>query len=172
MLRNHDRHFLKNFTLIIVGLHVVAVVLIALAWFLHQRQPVEENATATAEVDARLQPVAAVYAGATGAAARAAAAEAARTAAASEVAYGGTLDGKVVYDQLCSACHGSGVGGAPVMTQAAWAPRIAKGHDTLVQNAIAGFQGEAGVMPPKGGNPALTDEQVAATVQWMLDNLQ
>ena len=48
MLRNHDRHFLKNFTLIIVGLHVVAVVLIALAWFLHQRQPVEENATATA----------------------------------------------------------------------------------------------------------------------------
>lgn len=172
MLRNHDRHFLKNFTIVIVGLHVVALALIVLAWMLHEARPVEENSAAIAEVDARLQPVGAVYAGATGAAARAAAAEAARAAAAAQVAYGGTLDGQVIYDQLCGACHANGVGGAPLMTRAAWAPRIARGEETLIDHAIAGFQGETGIMPPKGGNPSLTDEQVAATVRWMLDNLQ
>ena len=50
--------------------------------------------------------------------------------------------------------------------------RIAQGADTLHKHAIEGFQGNAGIMPAKGGNPALTDEQVIATVQWMVDNLQ
>ena len=42
----------------------------------------------------------------------------------------------------------------------------------LDRHAIEGFQGAAGLMPAKGGNPALTDEQVVATVQWMVDNLK
>lgn len=172
MLRNHDRTFLRNFTIIIVALHVVALVLLLLARGLHNAQPMEENHAAVAAVEARLQPMGAVYAGASGVAARAAAAAAARDAAAGQVAYGGTLDGQVIYDQLCGACHTAGVAGAPQLTQAAWAPRIGKGTETLVQHAIDGFQGETGVMPPKGGNPALTDEQVAASVEWMLDNLQ
>ena len=172
MLRDHDRTFLKHFTIIIVALHVVAVGLLLLARMIHGAQPSEEHPTAVAAVEARLAPVAGVYAGETGAAAQAAAAAAAQAAAASQVAYGGTLDGQVIYDQLCSACHASGVAGAPAMTQAAWQPRLAKGMETLVQHAIDGFQGETGVMPPKGGNPALTNEQVAASVEWMLDNLQ
>ena len=40
------------------------------------------------------------------------------------------------------------------------------------KHAIEGFQGSAGIMPAKGGNPNLTDEQVIATVQWMVDNLK
>jgi cytochrome c5 len=27
-------------------------------------------------------------------------------------------------------------------------------------------------MPPRGGNPAISDEQIDATVRWMLDNLK
>ena len=50
--------------------------------------------------------------------------------------------------------------------------RIAQGKDTLHKHAIEGYTGAAGVMPAKGGNPALTDEQVIATVDWMLANLQ
>ena len=172
MLREHDRTFLKHFTIVIVALHVVAALLLVLAFGLHQAAPVEENTAAVAATDARLRPIGDVYAGATGAAARAAAAEAARAAAASQVAYGGTLDGGVIYQQLCSACHGSGVAGAPTLTQAAWAPRIAQGEEVLLRHAIDGYQGELGVMPPKGGNPSLTDEQVAASLDWMLDNLQ
>ena len=34
------------------------------------------------------------------------------------------------------------------------------------------YAGETGVMPAKGGNPALTDEQVQATVDWMLANIK
>ena len=43
-----------------------------------------------------------------------------------------------------------------------------QGLDTLVSKATSGFQGTAGVMPAKGGNPALTDDQVKATVEWMV----
>ncbi|MBT2782687.1 cytochrome c5 family protein, partial [Lysobacter sp. ISL-52] len=39
-------------------------------------------------------------------------------------------------------------------------------------HAVDGFTGTSGVMPPKGGNPALTNEQVAATVDWMLGNIK
>ncbi|MGH8031869.1 MAG: c-type cytochrome, partial [Luteimonas sp.] len=66
----------------------------------------------------------------------------------------------------------SGAGGAPMMTAAGFGARASKGQDTLVKHAMEGFTGTAGVMPAKGGNPALTDEQVKATVDWMLANLK
>ena len=80
--------------------------------------------------------------------------------------------GAVIFDSLCAGCHKSGAGGAPTMLTAHWAARIAQGKDTLNKHAIEGFTGAAGVMPAKGGNPALTDEQVVATVDWMLGNLK
>lgn len=172
MLRNHDITFLKQFAIVILGLHIVAAVLLVVAWVLHENRAVEEDPRRAQAVEQRLRPVGAVYAGASGAAARAAAAEAAREAAAGQIAYGGTLDGQVIYDQLCGACHGSGAGGAPTLARAEWSARLAKGRDTLLAHAIEGYQGEDGIMPPRGGNPALTDEQVAASVDWMLDNLQ
>ncbi|TQD51331.1 c-type cytochrome, partial [Marilutibacter aestuarii] len=102
----------------------------------------------------------------------AAASAAAAAAAASQVAYGGTLDGAVIYNNLCTGCHTSGAGGAPTLDHSHWDARLAKGTDTLHKHAIEGFTGEAGLMPAKGGNPALTDEQVVAAVDWMLDNLK
>lgn len=124
-----------------------------------------------AEVKARIAPVGAVLAGASGeaalAAARAATAEATNPAAAAT-----PKDGRSVYEGLCSACHGSGIAGAPRLERAAWEARIAKGRETLYRNALQGYAGESGVMPPKGGNLELSDEDVRATVDWMLDNLQ
>ena len=78
----------------------------------------------------------------------------------------------MIYGKLCSACHASGAGGAPKLEHAAWDARIAQGNDTLVKHAVEGFQGAAGLMPAQGGNPALTDEQVAATVKWMIENIK
>lgn len=84
-----------------------------------------------------------------------------------------TAQGKQVYDKACFACHAQGIAGAPkVGDKAAWEPRIAKGMDTLVNHAINGFQGEAGVMPPKGGFMNLTDEEVTAAVAYMVAESQ
>lgn len=171
-MRNTDLTFLKNFTLIIIALAILAALLIVVALMIHNRAPTEPSPIAEQRVLDRLTPVGGVYAGETGAAAMAAAADAARAAAASQVAYGGTLDGGVIYQQLCGACHTSGAGGAPRMVRAEWTDRIAQGMDVMVEHSIDGFQGDYGIMPPRGGNPALTDEQVEATVVWMVDNLQ
>lgn len=169
---NHDLTFLKHFSMVILFLMGVTAVLLVFAAYLHGTAPHDPDPRAEARVIERIRPVGAVYAGETGAAAMAAAAEAARLAAASQVAYDGTLDGSVIYGNLCGACHTSGAGGAPMLTQAAWAPRVAQGIDTLVKHAIEGYQGSAGLMPARGGNPALTDEQVEASVKWMVDNLK
>jgi cytochrome c5 len=80
----------------------------------------------------------------------------------------GNLTGAQVYTQVCTTCHGAGIAGAPkVGDKAAWAPRIAQGDKTLFQHAIAGFQGKAGVMPPKGGNGDLADVEVERAVVYM-----
>lgn len=172
MLRNQDLVFLRHFSLVIGVLLGITVLLLVLARFMQGVLPPEADPQMAIRLEQRLRPVGAVYAGATGAAAKAAAEEAARQAAASQVAYGGTLDGSVIYQGLCGACHTSGAGGAPKLEQAAWGARIAQGNDTLHKHAIEGFQGSAGLMPAKGGNPSLTDEQVIATVDWMLGNIK
>ncbi|MCB1627023.1 MAG: cytochrome c5 family protein [Xanthomonadales bacterium] len=179
-MTKHDATFMRHFSQIIAGLVVFTLILMVVAWFMHHGFYGEGGVGANderaqleaARVDERLKPMGQVYAGETGRAAMLAQAEAARQAAASQVAYGGTTDGSVIYGNLCSACHTAGVAGAPKLEQAAWSSRIGQGMDTLVKHAIEGFQGQAGIMPARGGNPSLTDEQVAATVQWMVDELK
>lgn len=171
-MRNHDLVFLKHFSMVIVFLVGLTVALILLGIYINSQQEPEPNPVAERAMAERVRPVGAVYAGSTGAAAQAAAAAAAASASAGQVAYDGTLDGSVIYANLCGACHTAGAAGAPKMEKAAWTARIAQGMDTLNTHAINGFQGAAGVMPAKGGNPNLTDEQVIATVQWMVDNLK
>ncbi|PJJ96581.1 cytochrome C class I [Lysobacteraceae bacterium NML91-0213] len=171
-MRNYDLDFLKKFSLVILFLIVVTGGLIVLAWSLHGTIAPEESESAALQRLDRIAPVAEVYAGSTGAAAQAAAASAAAAQAASQVAYGGTLDGSVIYNNLCAGCHTSGAGGAPTLLRAQWTARLAQGTETLHRHAIEGFTGAAGVMPARGGNPALSDEQVIASVDWMIENLQ
>lgn len=79
--------------------------------------------------------------------------------------------GKTTYDSACWLCHNPGAAGAPKFADvAAWEPRIAKGMDTLYDHAINGFQGEAGLMPPKGGRTDLSDDEVRAAVAYMVDS--
>ena len=171
-MRNYDLEFLKHFSMVIGFLMLVTVGLMVGAYFLHQSIPPEVSPTAAAKTQARIAPTGAVYAGATGAAAQAAAQAAALAAASSQQAYGGTLDGAVIYQNLCGACHTGGVGGAPMLTAAGMGARASKGADMLHKHAIEGFTGDAGIMPARGGNPGLTDEQVIATVDWMLANVK
>ena len=171
-MRNHDLVFLKHFSQVIGFLVVITLALILLGLYFNSSQEFDPNPVADAAAVERIRAVGGVYAGSTGAAAAAAAQAAAAEAAAGQVAYDGTLDGAVIYNNLCSACHGSGAGGAPKLERAEWTARIAQGMETLDKHAIEGFTGATGMMPAKGGNPSLSDEQVVATVQWMVDNLQ
>jgi cytochrome c5 len=80
----------------------------------------------------------------------------------------GSMTGQQVYAQICKTCHETGLAGAPKMgDKAAWQPRIAQGEQTLGQHAIQGFQGKGGVMPPKGGDASLTDEEVHRAVVYL-----
>ena len=168
-MRHHDLVFLKHFSQVIAILVGITIALIFLGHYINGLKPVEPNRAAIAATKARIQPVGAVYAGATGAAAQAAAAAEASKGA---VAFDGTLDGSVIFGGVCTGCHGTGALGAPTLTKAAWASRIAQGVDTLHQHAIEGYKGGAGQMPAKGGMAALSDEQVKATVDWMLTQLK
>jgi cytochrome c5 len=73
-------------------------------------------------------------------------------------------NGKDVYTKTCSACHAMGVAGAPKFgDKAAWGPRLKEGIDHLLGVALKG----QGAMPPKGGNPALSDADVKAAIEYM-----
>jgi len=78
-------------------------------------------------------------------------------------------DGQQVYQATCVACHGAGIAGAPKLDdKGQWAARIAKGVDNLYASAVNGVQGSAGVMPARGGNPALSNAEVRAAVDYMV----
>ena len=72
--------------------------------------------------------------------------------------------GEQVYQSVCMACHAAGVANAPKLGDAnAWAPFIKTGFEEMLKVAIHG----KGAMPAKGGNPALSDFEVARAVVYM-----
>jgi cytochrome c5 len=74
--------------------------------------------------------------------------------------------GESTYQQACAMCHAAGVADAPIMgEQRAWAERIALGREALISSSING----KGFMPPKGGQTQLSDEDVIAAVDFMID---
>ena len=78
--------------------------------------------------------------------------------------------GKSVFGKVCAMCHAVGAAGAPKPgDKADWGPRIAQGKDMLYKHAIEGFTGAKGMMPPRGANAALTDDEVKAAVDYMAD---
>jgi cytochrome c5 len=78
--------------------------------------------------------------------------------------------GRSVWMSTCRNCHLTGVAGAPALHDiAAWTPRLAKGHDTLFGSVLQGIgDGTTWRMPPRGGNPALSDAQVRQAVDYTL----
>ena len=83
-------------------------------------------------------------------------------------------DGEKVWTDNCFSCHGTGRAGAPkIGEKSQWAPRIAQGIDILIGHALTGFYGKGGTeMPAKGGNPALSDEDIRIAVAYMITQSQ
>ncbi len=72
--------------------------------------------------------------------------------------------GEEVTKAVCSMCHAAGLMAAPIIgNKEQWAPRIAQGYETLVKHAIEGIRS----MPARGGNPDLTDGEIANAVAHM-----
>ncbi len=72
--------------------------------------------------------------------------------------------GEQVYLEVCSGCHDSGALGSPKFKEKAdWGKRIGQGYDTLLLHALKGFN----KMPARGGDPDLTDMEVARGIVHM-----
>ena len=161
-----DQKFIKNFSIFLVLGVVLTLFLIFLgnlnAGTINDQVRDGRNAMAQAGNNNSLQPVGQINV----AGDEAAKAETVQVAAVA-------IDGAGVYQNACMACHAAGIAGAPRVGDAtAWAERIAQGNETLYTNAIQGLQGQAGVMPAKGGNMSLSDEEVKAAVDHMVAQSQ
>ena len=75
-------------------------------------------------------------------------------------------DGESIYKDACAVCHAAGIAGAPIVgNKEAWAPRIATGKEALYHTALNG----KGAMPAKGGRTELSDDDIKAVVDYMVE---
>ena len=79
--------------------------------------------------------------------------------------------GEKVYAQTCIACHGAnGKGAIPGVSDFTKADGpLAKSDDTLFASIRDGLvtPGKPLSMPPKGGNPSLTDDEIQAVLDYL-----
>ncbi len=150
-----DQHssFIKTpqqlITVVVLAFLVPVIGIILLVQLVTSGQRADPAAMTPEAVAARIQPVGHVEFGGGGGTGTA-----------------GGKSGEEVFKMTCSACHQTGVAGAPrIGDKAAWAPRIKQGYQTLVQSALKGKN----AMPPKGGNPSLSDDEVARAVAFLAD---
>lgn len=77
--------------------------------------------------------------------------------------------GEVTFQGTCKTCHANGLNGAPIFgNKKMWAKRVEQGIPTLIEHATNGY----GLMPAKGGNTDLSDEEIAAAVNYMVSQVQ
>jgi cytochrome c5 len=150
----HDEHISpiktpKQLAIVLALAFLVPIVLFLLLSQLVTGVRREDTGATEAQVLSRIKPVGEVtLAGATSARA--------------------SMSGEQVFQAVCKTCHEPGIAGAPkVGDKAAWAGPIKKGYETLVQHALNGFQEAGKVMPPRGGNPDLSDVEVERALVYM-----
>lgn len=158
-----DSVFLRQFSAVIAAFMVLTVALIFLARYVEPEPEGDANPSKAILAEKNVKPIGAVRSGEAGAEMLAQAQAASVAAAPAEEV---VVDGPTVYGGLCKTCHDAGVAGAPIKGSDVMAARLEeKGLDMLVQNAINGLN----AMPARGGNPALTDEQIRVAVEFMLE---
>jgi len=154
-----DREFLKMFSGLLAALVALTVVIFVLAQMVVGGSALKKTKTVAADkgVAERIKPVGELTVSSQVMDSLIPSANAAGDA------------GKATYEKSCGVCHVAGVAGAPKLgDKAAWKDRIAQGNDKLYTHALKGFQGKVGMMPPKGGNAALSDADVKAAVDYMV----
>ena len=144
-MTNKQQHSSRTIMTITIA---VAAVLVVVVWPLSMMGKGDLTTGASDDAELRIQPVARV--------------EMQKAIVKSD---GKPRDGATVYNTVCMACHAGGVAGAPKTgDKAAWAPRIATGMATLIKVATEGKN----AMPPRGGDATLTDEELKASVEFLV----
>jgi cytochrome c5 len=164
-----DTHFVNTFSMVIGLLVLVAICIIALARTIashtQETDSIEQRDFAKS-VDMRIEPLSQEAVVGQDNAALAIKPDA---PSGSGVVLPIPKDGAQVYEQVCSACHGLGIAGAPKAGDAAaWGPRIAKGKTVLYDHAVHGFTGQAGTMPAKGNRLDIPDAIIEQGVDHMV----
>jgi len=157
-----DKVFIKNISIVLVLLILFTFSIAFLARDFGDKDESANNPSRMVTTEERIRPVAGVYTGEEGAAAIEAAAV--TSVAEMKVAFDGSLDAEMIYTNVCSACHATGAAGAPIPGSPAMIERAGKGADALTQSAINGLN----AMPARGGRADLSDEQVRAIVDYMI----
>ena len=163
---SRDKKFFDTYSLVIGGLLVVAVGILAVAISTSgtsQDTDTQDGDEYQAAVAVRIRPLGQVYL--PGDELQAPTVE---TAIEPEPVVT-AMSGPQVYNTACLACHGPGIGGAPILGDAtAWGPRVAQGIAVLKNRAINGYTGSMGYMPPKGGRIDLSDVEIHDAVDYMI----
>ena len=152
-MSEHDTHssFIKTpqqLIAVVLAAFIVPIVGILLVVQLILHRPHADPAALKPEViAARIQPVGKVEFGAAG-----------------DSGPKAQKSGEEVFKSTCAACHQTGAAGAPkVGDNAAWAKLLKDGLANMTKTAIAGVK----AMPPRGGNPELSDLEVARAIVHM-----
>lgn len=156
-----DQVFIKNFSIVLALLILFAVVIIFIARHSGYIEP-ESVPSKALGINERLKPVSDVYTGEAGAAAMQAATASANEAP--KAAFDGSLDGEMIYTAVCAACHTTAVLGAPKPGSPEMALRAEAGMDVLFDHAVNGLN----AMPARGGRPDLSDDQIHAVLEFMV----
>lgn len=161
-----DTHFMNSFGLVLGMLMLIAIILFVFARHIGGKLQAEFNADdglLQQSTQNNLAPVAMVAVAGQDNSALAKLDQAAPAPAADVPA-----TGEAAYQKICSACHATGVAGAPKAgDDSVWGPRIAEGKATLYKHAVEGFTGSKGVMPARGGT-TWPDATIHAAVDYMV----
>ncbi|MEM7613294.1 MAG: c-type cytochrome [Pseudomonadota bacterium] len=169
MSAQQDRQFFDLFMVVLavlVGISVLIYVISERISDATQKQYIVADATYQEQIAQRIAPVGTLVLPGDASAMAAAAVSVPEPVAVE-------LTGAQVYNNACGACHTGGIAGAPKVGDVpAWTARIDQGLEILNKHAIEGYQGDAGYMPAKGGNAALSDEEVIRAVEYMVAEAQ
>ncbi len=152
---NHDKVFVRTFIAVLGVLFGITFSIMLIAYLLTDSDEDELDPLRVSKIEQRLQPVGTVVTD-----------PAQLVEVKAPAPKADTRTGEQIVQTVCAGCHGAGVLGAPKDGSAAdWKPRLAeRGLDGLVKSAING----RGAMPPRGGDPSLSDEQITEAVKYML----
>jgi len=155
MAQQSNKFFVGSIIIFIITFLVVNLILVSMQSVANSG--VAPESMTDDAIQARIEPVAAVYIG-----------EAPVVQVEVATISTATSGGQEVIDQVCAMCHATGMMSSPKLGSADdWAPRIEQGIDTLYDHAINGFN----MMPARGGRPDLSDDAVKSAVDIMLEQL-